>query len=158
MKIGLISDTHGYFDPKIPKLFAGVEHILHAGDIGRESVIDELRSIAPVTAVLGNVDGDWPGYREVERVTLGGRKFFVVHVGRPRSLTPDLRRRIFQPDKPDMVVFGHTHQPEEVVADGVTFINPGSAGQKRFNLPRCIAIAEIKADGKIETRWLNLDE
>lgn len=155
MKIGLISDTHGYFDPRIPEAFAGVAHILHAGDIGRESVLEELRAIAPVTAVAGNVDTGLTSYRPIERIMLGGRKFLVVHAGHPDSLAAGARELIIGGDKPDVVVFGHTHQPERVEVDGVTFINPGSAGRARFHCPRGVAVAEITATG-IETQWINL--
>ncbi|MBI5397276.1 MAG: metallophosphoesterase family protein [Verrucomicrobia bacterium] len=159
MKIGLLSDTHGHCDARIAGLFAGVAHILHAGDIGREAVLDELRAIAPVTAVLGNTDHELrgSGYREVERRTLGGRKFFVVHVGRPHDLAADVKRMIFEEDKPDMVLFGHTHHAEKLVVGGVTFFNPGGAGRARFGQPRSVAVAEIGAGGVIETRWLPLE-
>lgn len=159
MKIGLISDTHGYCDPRIAELFAGVAHILHAGDIGRESVLDELRAIAPVTAVLGNTDHELErcGYRDVERRKLGGREFFLVHVGMPHDLAADVKRMIFGERKPDVVIFGHTHRPEKVVVRGVTFFNPGPAGHGRFGQRRSVAVAEISADGTMETRWLPLE-
>ncbi|MFA6561517.1 MAG: metallophosphoesterase family protein [Verrucomicrobiia bacterium] len=158
MKIGLISDTHGHLDPRIPALFAGVEHILHAGDIGGESLLDTLRAIAPVTAVLGNTDGHLRdhGFRDVERRTLSGKTFLIIHAGRPRDLAEDVRRMIFDGDKPDMVVFGHTHQPERLVENGVIFVNPGSASRPRMHQPATAAIAEIHADGRIEVHWLKL--
>lgn len=158
MKIGLISDTHGHLDPQIPALFAGVEHILHAGDIGSESLVDALRAIAPVTAVLGNTDSSLRdhGFHNVERCKIGGRTFLLIHTGRPRDLSEDLRRMIFDEDKPDVVVFGHTHQPEQVVENGVTFINPGSASRPRMRQPPTVAIVEIQTDGRIEVRWLKL--
>jgi predicted phosphodiesterase len=79
LKIGVISDTHGYLDPRVEKIFAGVNHILHAGDIGFASIILELQFIAPVTAVLGNTDGD-PGFRLTEVVALAEKKFLVHHI------------------------------------------------------------------------------
>ena len=157
MKIGIISDTHGFLDPKVPGLFSGVAHILHAGDIGREGVINELRAIAPVTAVAGNVDVDLHGYRQIQRVTIGDRKFFIVHIGRPSDLAADLRRMIFGKDKPDMVVFGHSHLAERMEANGVVFFNPGSAGKSRFGRARTVAIADIPATCGIETQWIELD-
>src|SRR5436189_6285457 len=125
MKIGVISDTHNLFDPKIPKLFEGVEHILHGGDIGLPWIILELEAIAPVTAVLGNTDDGRLEFRETEVVELAGRKFLVHHIIDPRapvpklSLTPALsqshgereRTRIkpaLSRGRPDLVVFGHT--------------------------------------------------
>jgi len=159
MKIGLISDTHGHYEPHIAELFAGVAHILHAGDIGRESVLDSLRAIAPVTAVLGNTDHELAhcGYRNVEQRALGGLKFLVVHVGHPRDLAADIKEMIFGNARPDVVVFGHSHQPETQVVRGITFINPGSASRPRFGHPPTIAIAEISPDGQITTRWLPLE-
>jgi uncharacterized protein len=159
MKIGLISDTHGHLDPRIPALFAGVEHILHAGDIGGEPLLDQLRVIAPVTAVLGNTDGDLRhgGCRDVERRTLGGKTFLVIHAGRPQNLTDEARRLIFEGDKPDVVVFGHTHHPERVVEEGVVFINPGSASRPRLRQSSTVAIAEIHPAGRLDVRWLTLD-
>lgn len=159
MKIGLISDTHGHLDPRIPGLFAGVEHILHAGDIGGESLLDELRAIAPVTAVPGNTDHDLRhgSSRAVERRTLGGKTFLVIHVGRPQDLADEARRIIFDGDKPDVVVYGHTHHPERLIENGVLFINPGSASQPRLRHPRTVAVAEIHPDGRLDVCWLKLD-
>ena len=159
MKIGLISDTHGHLDPRIAALFAGVEHILHAGDIGGESLLDELRAIAPVTAVLGNTDDDLRhgGCRAVERRTLGGKTFLVIHAGRPHGLADEVRRIIFDGDKPDMVVFGHTHHPERLVENGVLFVNPGSASHPRLRQPPTVAIVEIHPNSRLEVRWLTLD-
>ena len=143
MKLGLISDTHGYFDPRIPALFAGVEHILHAGDIGSPRVIQELEAIAPVTAVLGNNDFD-PTWRETEIVTLGGRKFLVHHIVGLRSLADGIRDRITLA-QPDVVVFGHTHQSHEERRGGTHFINPGYAGKPRFGMERSVALLHCEA-------------
>src|SRR5204863_10092352 len=84
MKLGAISDTHGHFDPKLPKLFAGVDHILHGGDIGLPWLILELEQIAPVTAVLGNTDAGLD-FKETEVAEFDGRKFLVHHIVDPRS-------------------------------------------------------------------------
>lgn len=159
MKIGLISDTHGHLDPQIAGLFAGVEHILHAGDIGGASLLDALRAIAPVTAVLGNTDGGLrdQGFSTVERRTFCGKTFLVVHTGWPHDLPEDVRRMIFDGDKPDVVVFGHTHHPEQIVENGVMFVNPGSASRPRMHRPPTVAIADIHANGRIEMRWLKLN-
>ncbi|MCX6901761.1 MAG: metallophosphoesterase family protein [Verrucomicrobia bacterium] len=158
MKIGLISDTHGHLDPRIAVLFAGVEHILHAGDIGDESLLATLRAVAPVTAVLGNTDRGLrdQGFRDMERRTLGGKTFLLLHTGRPSDLTEDVRRMIFAGGKPNMVVFGHTHHPEQIVENGVMFVNPGSASRPRMHRPPTVAIAEIHPDGRLEVRWLKL--
>jgi len=103
MKIGVISDTHGYLDPRVETIFAGVDHILHAGDIGDPMIPLELGFIAPTTTVLGNND---PGmtFLETEVVTLAGRKFLVHHIVNPFAPSEKLEARL-QHDRPDVVVF-----------------------------------------------------
>src|SRR5215471_11749269 len=109
VRIGVISDTHNFFDPKIPKLFADVDHILHGGDIGRPSIILQLETIAPVTAVLGNTDDSGMRFRETELLEIEERKFLVHHIVNPNDLTDSLQERITR-EKPDVVIFGHTHK------------------------------------------------
>ncbi len=145
MKLGLLSDTHGHLDPRIEKIFAGVDHILHAGDIGPDSLIAELEAIAPVTAVLGNNDSS-PAFPLTQVVTLAGRKFLVHHIVTPRALHPDLKRRIAR-ERPDLVLFGHTHQRFDESINGIRFLNPGYAGQPRFNQPRSVALLDCNARG-----------
>lgn len=144
MKVGLISDTHGHFDPKVPELFAGVDHILHAGDIGYASIIMDLEDIAPTTAVLGNNDFGME-FRETEIVELEGIKFLVHHIVQPRHLTDTLKRRIIHA-APQVVVFGHTHQPFHEQIDDVFYINPGYAGKQRFKLERSVAILHCEEE------------
>ena len=146
MKIGIISDTHGYFDPKIPRLFKDVQHIIHGGDVGSLSVTAQLQQIAPVTAVTGNVDKDIASLKETELVELDGRKFLVHHIVEPRELHKDMRLRI-QKEKPDIVVFGHTHKRFCQIMRGVLFFNPGYAGQQRFDLDRSVAILKWDEHG-----------
>jgi uncharacterized protein len=146
MTLGIISDTHNFFDPEIPERFKGVEHILHGGDIGLPRVLSHLEQIAPVTAVLGNTDDPAFGYREFESLTLGGRKFLLHHIVNPRALTDTLRSRITR-ERPDVVVFGHTHKPFAEVVDGILYFNPGYAGKSRFNLPRTLALFSRSGDG-----------
>ncbi|MBM3878668.1 MAG: metallophosphoesterase family protein [Verrucomicrobia bacterium] len=143
-KIGLISDTHNYLDPQAPALFAGVEHIVHAGDVGLPAVLRELERIAPVTAVNGNTDVGLP-CRDTEVVELCGKKFLVQHIVDPHRLTEAVRRRIRR-EAPAVVVFGHTHQPFAERIDGVWFLNPGSAGKPRFGQPRTAAVLHIEPD------------
>lgn len=143
MKIGLISDTHGYLDPRVPEIFEGVEHILHAGDIGYASIILELERIAPVTAVLGNNDFGME-YRETEVVEVGGTKFLVHHIVEPRRLEDSLKSRI-KHATPQVVMFGHTHKPFNEVIDGIHFLNPGYAGKQRFKQERSVAILHLEA-------------
>ena len=138
MKIGVISDTHGFLDPKIPKLFAGVSHILHAGDIGTDAIIVELETIAPVTAVIGNTDSS-PTFRLTEVVALAQRKFFVHHIVNPHALKENLQLQIAR-ERPDAVVFGHTHKAFCETIGGVLYLNPGYAGKPKFGAERSVAI------------------
>ena len=138
MKIGVISDTHGFLDPRVPELFTGVSHILHAGDIGPDAIIVELETIAPVTAVIGNTDSS-PTFRPTEVVTLAGRKFLVHHIVDPYALKEELQLRVAR-ERPDVVVFGHTHKAFCETINGVLFFNPGSAGKPRFGRGRTAAI------------------
>jgi putative phosphoesterase len=145
MKIGIISDTHDYFDPKIPKLFKGVDHILHAGDVGSEVITGQLEQIAPVTAVTGNTDRDLR-LKETAVIELAGRKFLIHHIVDPRELNEYLRDRIKR-EEPDVVIFGHTHKTFCQMLGGVLYFNPGYAGKQRFNLERSVATLEWKDQG-----------
>jgi hypothetical protein len=145
MQIGVISDTHGFLDPQVPKLFAGVDHILHAGDVGPYSLLQELNAIAPVTAVLGNTD-TWLLLKLTETVELGGRRFLIQHIVDPPNLTDDLKSRMAE-YRPDVVVFGHTHKAYNVRMGGTLFFNPGYAGRQRFALERSVAIFHCEAKG-----------
>lgn len=139
MRIGVLSDTHGFLDPRIPELFAGVDHILHAGDIGYSSIILDLQDIAPVTAVLGNTDDPRIGFRETEVAELGGSKFLVHHIVDPLRLSERVRTR-FAHEQPDVVVFGHTHKAFCERINGALFFNPGYCGKPKFAQPRSVAI------------------
>jgi putative phosphoesterase len=145
MKIGVLSDTHNHLDPKIPELFAGVDHILHGGDIGQPWIILQLEMIAPVTAVLGNNDTGL-SFKETEVVALGGRKFLVQHIVDVRKPSELLQRRITR-ENPDVVVFGHSHKPFNEVIGRTLYFNPGYAGKPRFNDPRSVAILYCDAAG-----------
>ena len=138
MKIGLISDTHGWLDPKVAEIFAGVSHILHAGDMGDDSIIVKLEAIAPVTAVLGNTDGS-PTFRITEVVALAQRKFLVHHIVNPHALKENLQFQIAR-ERPDAVVFGHTHKAFCETIGGVLYLNPGYAGKPKFGAERTVAI------------------
>jgi hypothetical protein len=138
MKIGVISDTHGFLDPKVPEIFDGVSHILHAGDIGNDSIIVDLEAIAPVTAVLGNTD-NLPTFRFTEVVTLAQRKFFIHHIVNPHALKENLQLQVAR-EQPDAVVFGHTHKVYCETIGGVLYLNPGYAGKPKFGAERTVAI------------------
>ena len=138
MNLGLLSDTHGYLDPRLAKIFAGVDLILHAGDIGPDSLIAELEVIAPVKAVLGNNDAS-PAFPLTQVVNLDGRKFIVHHIVAPHALLPELKTRIAR-ERPDAVIFGHSHKQFAQTIEGVWFLNPGYAGQPRFGQERSVAL------------------
>lgn len=171
MRIGLVSDTHGYFDPQLTEALSGSEVILHAGDVGSGEVLDELRRIAPVQAVRGNVDltADWPLSLTL---SLGGVAIHTLHIlpaaqsdleawGSPARSSADLPaaarrlRRTFDPSI-EVVVFGHSHSPCLVRLEDVLWVNPGSAGKKRFRLPRTCAMLETFGD-RLEARVLPLE-
>jgi uncharacterized protein len=143
MRIGLISDTHGLLRPGVFYALAGVDRILHAGDIGPPDLLVELEVLAPVTAVWGNTDGF--EIREqtsaVATLELGGQRIVLLHGHQLGSPTPaGLRSAI--PDA-DIIVYGHTHRPLVDRADGVLVVNPGAAGAARFGIPPSVAILSL---------------
>jgi len=143
MKLGIISDTHGFLDPRIETLFAGVDHILHAGDIGDPLLELELNFIAPVTMVLGNNDLGM-SFKETEIVTLADKKFLLHHIVNPRALS-DSVQTLLRRHRPDVVVFGHSHKMFAETVDGVFFFNPGYAGKPKFGAERSVAL--LRLDG-----------
>lgn len=145
MKIGVISDTHGFLDPRVEKIFAGVDHILHAGDVGNPLIEMELKFIAPVTVVLGNTDAGLT-FKETEVVMLANRKFLVHHIVNPRSLSETIAG-LLQREKPDVVVFGHTHKKFAETVDGIFFFNPGYSGKPKFGAERSVAFLHCDANG-----------
>jgi putative phosphoesterase len=150
--LGIISDTHNYFDPRIPKLFAGVDHILHGGDVGQPKILHALEEIAPVTAVLGNTDDPGFGYRLTELIEVAGIKALVHHIVNPHALVDSLADRIRR-DTPDLVVFGHTHKPFSERINGALFLNPGYAGHSRFGMERSVALLRCER-GKMQPQFL----
>ena len=137
-KIGVISDTHGFLDPRVEKIFQGVDHILHAGDIGDPIIELELKFIAPVTTVLGNNDTgmDFP-LTAVRK--FAGKTFLLQHIVWPPAPRPELRERIAK-EKAEVVVFGHTHKALAETINGIFFFNPGYAGKPRLGAERSVAI------------------
>ncbi|MBA2291966.1 MAG: metallophosphoesterase family protein [Gemmatimonadales bacterium] len=146
MRIGVISDTHGMLRPEVFEVFEGVDHILHAGDIGPPDIITELEAIAPVTAVHGNTDGFdiRANIPDVARVQLDGFDIVVTHGDQlGRRPTPAALHQEY-PDA-DIIIFGHTHRPLlETVDVVVTVMNPGGAGARRFDLPASVGIIELE--------------
>ena len=146
MKIGVISDTHRLLRPEAEQQLAGVAHIIHAGDIGKLDVIERLRLIAPVTAIRGNVDtAPWAVvYPETTILTLGGRQIYVLHDLQELQLDPAAAGI-------DVVISGHSHRARIETEYGVLYLNPGSAGPRRFKLPITLAILEITESGLLTT-------
>jgi len=150
IRIGVIADTHGLFDPAVRRHFKGVDHILHAGDIGDRSVIEQLTQIAPVTAVSSNIDDDeQSGFPSEAVIELAGRRIAIRHVlYEGGKLTKD-GRAFLQENQPDLCLFGHTHRPKVEWFGKTLLFNPGSAGPKRFTLPRCLGILVLARQGII---------
>lgn len=146
MRIAVISDTHNFLDPGIPNLFAGVDHILHGGDIGLPAILLELEQVAPVTAVAGNTDDPGFPYRRTQAVELARRKFLIEHMVNPHAPAEPLRARLAR-ERPDVVIFGHTHKPFCETVNGTLFFNPGYAGKPRFGLKRTVAILHCDEKG-----------
>ena len=151
MRVGLISDTHGLLRPQALAALAGVDHILHAGDIGGAAVVEALRGVAPVTAIRGNNDTDaWgralPG---TEMLELGGRWIYLVHDLGDLDIDPAAAGV-------DVVMSGHSHQPAVFEEHGVLFVNPGSAGPRRFTLPVSVGCLILEA-GAMRAELSTLD-
>jgi putative phosphoesterase len=152
IRAGLISDTHGRLDPQALDAFreAGVSAILHAGDVGRVDVLWELGAVAPVTAVLGNVDREpLPGWRleGLARVRVGSARVLVVHNVRDLAMIPD---------DVDVIVYGHSHMPKIERRGGVLLANPGSASQRRMMPSTSVGILEVAENGDVEARIVEL--
>ena len=139
MLIGVISDTHGLLRPEAVAALRGVEHILHAGDVGDSAILDTLREIAPVTAIRGNVDvsGACAKLPATDVVELGGRLFYLVHSVHDLDINPVAAGVA-------MVVSGHSHKASVQVRGGVIYFNPGSAGPRRFSLPVTVGFVTVE--------------
>lgn len=148
--LGIISDTHGLLRAELLTALRGVDLILHAGDIGNPEALAGLQALAPVHAVRGNVDGRWSAaLPETAVVEVGGLLIYLLH---------DLQRLDIDPAAAGFqaVVSGHTHQPAAFRRAGVLYLNPGSAGPRRFTLPISIALLSIER-GKMHPDFLHLD-
>ena len=139
MIVGVISDTHGLLRPEALAALRGVEHILHAGDVGDAAILAALREIAPVTAIRGNVDtsGVCAELPATDVVELGGSLFYLVHSVHDLDINPKVAGVA-------MVVSGHSHKAKVEVKDGVVYFNPGSAGPKRFSLPVTMGFVTVE--------------
>jgi len=144
--VGIISDTHGLLRPEAEAALAGCTAIIHAGDVGHEKVLVALRKIAPVHAVRGNVDkGSWAeALPETTIVEVEGHKLYVLHKIEDLDINPAASGI-------GAVIYGHSHVPSQQIKNGVLFLNPGSAGPKRFHLPVSLALLRVNSTGlKVE--------
>jgi uncharacterized protein len=138
--IGLISDTHGLIRPQALGALTGVDLIIHAGDIGAPEVIDALKRIAPVVAIKGNNDrAGWAkSLSETKLITTADAKLYIIHNVKELDCDPVV-------DGIQVVISGHSHKPSVTTRDGVLYVNPGSAGPRRFKLP--IAVGKLRVEG-----------
>lgn len=146
MRVGLVSDTHGLLDPALPGLFRGCALIVHAGDVVRPEILDALAALAPVTAVRGNNDRGpaFAGLPATARLALGALRALVVHDLGPRERPRPPARALLLRDPPELVVHGHSHRPGAARVGPTLYVNPGSAGPRRFTLPRTAAILTVR--------------
>jgi uncharacterized protein len=144
MILGIISDTHGLLRPEVEPALKGVDHILHLGDIGKHSILDELAKIAPVTAIRGNVDreGACAKLPETEVFLVEGHYIYMLHDLKALHLDPAAARFT-------AVLSGHTHVPNYYTKKGVLFFNPGSCGPRRFELPVTVGLLTVGASGNL---------
>ena len=149
--IGVVSDTHGFLRPEVVGALQGVSLILHAGDVGKSEILDELSEIAPVKAVRGNVDrGVWAEQLpRTEVIEVGGVSFYMLHEIETLDLDPVAAG--FQ-----VVIFGHSHKPSREVKRGVLYLNPGSVGPRRFKLPITLALLRIEGE-EVQVEGLELE-
>lgn len=167
VRIGVVSDTHGFFDPRLHELLAGVELILHAGDVGKQEVLEELGRIAPVQAVRGNVDFPQLGLPLSRTSKFGGIQMELLHElpanqtelekwarhGRMEGVAAKRRNTFLRSfdQHTRVVIFGHSHTPAAVTLADKLFFNPGSAGKQRFSLPRSCGLLDVSEKGVAAT-------
>ncbi len=153
MRIGLISDTHGLLRPAVHTVFAGVNLILHAGDVCGEGILDELALIAPLGAVYGNNDSPFdPGMVAELNLTLEGVTVHVSHGHEVGAVTP---ANLAEAYDADVIVYGHTHVQKVTRLGGKLIVNPGAAGPRRFKLPASVGILAIE-NGKADVEIIQL--
>jgi len=150
LRVGVISDTHGLLRSEAAAALRGCNLIIHAGDVGNAAVLDELRGIAPTFAIRGNIDtGSWAArLPPTDIVEVGELSFYVLHNIADLDLDPPTAGFA-------AVVYGHSHQPAIATRDGVLYLNPGSAGPRRFRLPVSVAVLEVQG-GTVEARLIEL--
>ena len=158
MRLGIISDTHGFLDSRVYHLFDGVTHILHAGDVGDDLILDELQEIAETIAVSGNVDGS-PTARRLQKWsgTLFGLRICMTHghLLDPRDYNGSALK-LFKDENPQLIIHGHTHIGKNETRDGIVYLNPGAACKPRFRDVASVAIVEITPAGRFHVEFREL--
>jgi uncharacterized protein len=151
VRLGIVSDTHGLLRPEVAPALRGVDRILHIGDVGKISILDELAKIARVTAVRGNVDRDGPCAElpETEVVSVEGRYIYLLHDLKTLHLDPAAAKFA-------AVLHGHTHVPSIYTKKGVLYFNPGSCGPRRFELPVTIGLLKLTKNGELKPEIIHL--
>lgn len=151
MKIGIVSDTHGLLRPEVAPALKGVDQILHIGDVGKISILNELAKIAPVTAIRGNVDTEGPCAElpETEVVLAEGQYIYMLHDLKFIHLDPAAAKFA-------AVLHGHTHVPNFHTKKGVLYFNPGSCGPRRFELPVTVGLLTVSAHGELKPEIVTL--
>jgi putative phosphoesterase len=148
--VGVISDTHGLLRPQAIAALANVDHILHAGDVGDPAILERLSALAPLTAIRGNIDtsGECAALDATEAVEIAGCLFYLVHAIQDLDIEPRAAGVA-------AVIYGHSHQPAIEQRNGVLYLNPGSAGPRRFQLPITVARVRV-ARGKLDAEIVAL--
>jgi hypothetical protein len=151
MRIGVVSDTHGLLRPQVAPALAGVERILHLGDVGKASILRDLGKIAPVTAIRGNIDREGPCSElpETDVVLIEDRYVYMLH---------DLKTLHLDPARGKFaaVLYGHSHVPNFFNKKGVLYFNPGSCGPRRFELPVTVGLLTVGKDGELKAKIVPL--
>ena len=163
MRLGIVSDTHGFYHPELDDVFSDVDLILHAGDVGPVEVIERLEAMAPVMAVYGNVDGPpvRGRFQEHVRVRVGGVRIWMTHIGgRPgrwaKGIGPSLRS-----ERPDLFICGHSHilRIERVpTLDGMLYVNPGAAGRQGFHQMKTCVRLRVEDGQMSEAEVIHLEK
>ena len=150
MIVGVISDTHGLLRPEALAALQGVDHVLHAGDVGDPRILDQLRAVAPVTAIRGNIDRTGPcaDLPATEVVELDGHLLYLLHAIADLDLNPEVAGIA-------AVISGHSHKPSIQQKGPVLFLNPGSAGPRRFSLPVSVALLRLST-GTVQAKIVEL--
>ncbi|HET7923690.1 MAG TPA: metallophosphoesterase family protein [Rhodanobacteraceae bacterium] len=147
--MGVISDTHGFLRAEAVAVLRGCDAIVHAGDVGKPDVLEQLAELAPLTAIRGNVDKWAVDLPDTAVLKLARKRFYVIH--NVKELTLDPRSAGFA-----AVISGHSHVPKSETRDGVLYLNPGSAGPRRFRLPVTVARISVHKDGGVEAELVTL--